>query len=58
MKRFSLSLLLFFVVSLCFISCKTIGYRVRGTSTILRSDTIHSVIMSSRPATDAVIVDY
>ena len=58
MKKFSVFFLLLFVAALCLSSCKSIGYRVRGTSTIYRSDTIHSIIMSSHPATDAVIVDY
>ena len=58
MKYFSFFITLIFVAALCLSSCKSIGYRVRGTSTILRSDTIRTIIVSSRPAKDAVVVDY
>lgn len=47
----------FFVLGLVF-GCKSIGYHVEGVSHIIRHDTITSKVISDKPITKDVIVNY
>lgn len=51
-------LLFLALVSISFVSCKSVGVRVLGRSTILRNDTIRTTYEVSKPLNKDINIDY
>lgn len=46
------------MISCCLASCKSVGVKVVGKSTILRNDTIRSTYEYAKPVSHSVNLDY
>ena len=56
--QFMEKLLFLLIASISLASCKSVGVRVQGHSTILRSDTIRTSYEVSKPLNQAIDINY